>query len=375
MGGGYETRGLAASAQRLRPTASSELIAKTSSAREVAGGSQRPQPVEYRRQDQRADWTTSWSLVGDVNMGFDPYSLQFANGPQSLVDNNGIAGSPAQSANGDSSRAGSIDNTRAYLGVSNKTFGTLTVGRQYAFSNDMANAYDPFGGAYAFSLIGTSATPVGGLGDTEMARYNTSVKYQIAYSGVRAGALVAGRQLAARATGLEQPPISSTLGADYAGFSVDAIYAYANDAVFLKFAERRRHPGRIRSRATTNDLAATLANARQRGVIAGEVQDGRRLPSFAGYDHDRLTNPPSVTPATEAAAASRASRSAILCPIRSQLAPSQATIQTIAYVRPKILQTCCGSARKYGILEQPRLCRRLLSTNGKNNYSTRPRTP
>ena len=83
----------------------------------------------------------NWFIIGDVNFGFDPYSLQFANGPKSLIDNNHdlLAN---QTSNSDSSRSTEWDNTRAYLGVSNPTFGTLTAGRQYAFSNDLASNYD-----------------------------------------------------------------------------------------------------------------------------------------------------------------------------------------------------------------------------------------
>ena len=51
----------------------------------------------------------NWFIVGDVNFGFDPYSLQFANGPKSLVDNNNSQTNYcSQSANGDSSRAGQL---------------------------------------------------------------------------------------------------------------------------------------------------------------------------------------------------------------------------------------------------------------------------
>ncbi len=64
----------------------------------------------------------SW-FVFKLETGFDPYSMQLANGPRSLMENNGriLAN---QSANGDSSRAGQAFNSEAYAGLSNKTFGT-----------------------------------------------------------------------------------------------------------------------------------------------------------------------------------------------------------------------------------------------------------
>jgi predicted porin len=66
-----------------------------------------------------------WSFVFNLETGFDPYSLELANGPRSFVQNNTNA-LDVQTANGDSSRAGQIFNTVAYAGISNKTFGALT---------------------------------------------------------------------------------------------------------------------------------------------------------------------------------------------------------------------------------------------------------
>ena len=113
-----------------------------------------------------------------------------------------------------------------------QTFGTLTVGRQYAFCNDLASQLRSDG--RRLRLLADwqlSSTPVGGLGDTEMARYNTSVKYQVQYQAVRAGAMYefGDYSWGNGANGAYQ----FDLGADYAGFSVDAIYSHANDAVFL----------------------------------------------------------------------------------------------------------------------------------------------
>jgi predicted porin len=119
-----------------------------------------------------------WFLIGDVNAGFDPISGNFANGPKSLVDNNNIP-LAKQTTNTDSARSTGWDNSRGYIGLSNATFGTLTVGRQNTLSNDLAVAYDPFGGSYAFSLLGNSSTFVAGTGDTELSQYNMSLKYHM----------------------------------------------------------------------------------------------------------------------------------------------------------------------------------------------------
>ena len=121
------------------------------------------------------EFAPDWSFVFKLETGFDPYSMQLANGPRSLVENNSniLAN---QSANNDSSRAGQIFNSQAYAGLSNRTFGALTIGRQNSLTLDGVKAYDPMGGAVAFSVIGDSAKTAG-VGDTEDARYNTAVKY------------------------------------------------------------------------------------------------------------------------------------------------------------------------------------------------------
>jgi len=225
----------------------------------------------------------NWFIVGDADFGFDPYSLDFANGPKSLADNNGQTNFLLQSANSDSSRAGHIDNARAYLGVSNTTFGTLTYGRQYTLANDLSGNYDPFGGAYAFSLIGSSGSVEQGTGFTETARYNEAFKYQVAYNGVRAGAIV-------QVGGWEQANTSKEafqfdLGGDWNGFSVDAVYAYDKDAVKLSTFNAVETPPDL--------LKATLADINA-GVI-GVKYKWDKLTLYGGYEYARLTDPSGLT--------------------------------------------------------------------------------
>jgi predicted porin len=230
----------------------------------------------------REEFTPGWFFIFDANAAFDPYSLQLADGPKSLVENNDVT-IGNQSTNSDSSRAGQWDNTRGYVGLSNNTFGTLTGGRQYPFSNDAINTYDPMGGSYAFSLIGNSATYVAGVGDTEASRYNTSVKYQIAYNNIRAGAVwqFGGYGLGNGSDGAYQ----FDLGFDYSGFSFDAIYSYAKDAVALSAYSANPLPAGV----TQDDLKATLADIS--GVIlAGKYVYGP-FKFFGGYENARFSPP------------------------------------------------------------------------------------
>src|SRR5208282_6463947 len=129
-----------------------------------------------------------WSFIGTFEWGFNPYYGFPAAAQQSQVNQNGRA-LLLQGAGADSSRTGQPDNSQAFLGISNKTYGTLTAGRVNTLSLDAINAYDPMGGSYAFSPVGYSGS-YAGFGDTEAARSNTALKYRINIQNFRLGGLL-----------------------------------------------------------------------------------------------------------------------------------------------------------------------------------------
>ena len=122
------------------------------------------QPVAY-----------GWSVVGTVETGFQPLSWNLANGARSLAQNNGKA-QLFQGFAADSGRDGQWDNSQGFIGISNKTYGTLVGGRVNTLGLDGLVAYDVMSSAYAFSPFGFSGS-YAGFGDTELTRSNTAIKY------------------------------------------------------------------------------------------------------------------------------------------------------------------------------------------------------
>ena len=216
-------------------------------------------------------WFPGWSLVGAVESGFDLYSGNLVNGPRSIVQNNGKA-LVLQSANSDSSRAGQWDNSVGYIGLSNQTFGTLTVGRVTSLTLDGVIAYDPMGGSYAFSALGYSGS-YAGFGDTETNRANTGVKYRVNYENFHGGGLVqwGGYAQGNGTTGLYQGDIGTDIVNPFGGLlSVDLVGSYAQNAVSL---------------SNFTGTCATLT----KGPFKGQTGCTNGIPNFYGPDDLKAT--------------------------------------------------------------------------------------
>lgn len=280
MGGSYQTH--AAPFNRYYPNGVQYFVSKQSNGQRLVptgGGGWAQSNIGVRA---NIPLFLDIKFIADVNAGFDPFSLKLADGPRSLVSQNGIP-SLYQQAAGDSGRAGQIGNSRAYAGLSSPTFGTLKAGRQTTLSNDLIGQYDPSGGSYAFSLLGTSGTYGGGLGFTELTRYNTSVQYIYDFQKLfHIGGMVqiGGYGLGNAAMGAYQ----LNIGASYAGFSIDAVYSYARNAISMSTFSPVLPNG-----WTPQSLKATYGNQRAIQLLAKYTYD--RLTLSGGYQQARITNP------------------------------------------------------------------------------------
>src|SRR5450631_1950982 len=172
-----------------------------------------------------------WSGVFKLETFFNPQSGEISDALKSLVQNNGRplgtqAAPGNQTTNVDSSASGQTF-IQSFAGVSSKTFGTFTFGRQNTVLADGIAKYDPNYASQAYSLIGISGTTAGG-GDTQNRRLDESLKYVGNYGGV---AHLAAEYKFNQSTGSANSAFEVAIGAEFAGLSVDAYYAKIKDAV------------------------------------------------------------------------------------------------------------------------------------------------
>jgi predicted porin len=212
-------------------------------------------------------------------MGFNPTSGKLADAPKSLINNNGVALADRKTA-GDGSRAGQFFNGTAYAGFSSKDYGTLTIGRQNTIGLDNIIKYDPMNASYAFSIIGYSGL-AGGLGDTEDARLDGSVKYLYKFDLFHAGAMYQ----FGKNDGSPGEAWELDAGFDYAGFSVDALWGEKKDAL----AAATLSAAQLATGVPHDSLAATVSDNEGWQLLASYTNGPWK--ASGGYEHINFSNP------------------------------------------------------------------------------------
>jgi predicted porin len=234
-----------------------------------------------------------WSFVGQLEMGFNPYSLEIANGVGSVFENRGVP-MALQTAYGDSNSQGQFFNNLGFAGVSNDTWGTLTFGRQNTLMADSILAYDPFSSSLAFSPLGFFGA-WGGGGDTEDRKGTTSVKYRVNVANWHFGAFA---QLGGYEEGnAERGAYQGNIGADFkvgpGALSVDVEGGHTKDAVGVTIVgpiNPLGYPVNTNVGGFANAFeSATLSDNTNVMLSAKYTVD--RLKVFAGYEWIQYTDP------------------------------------------------------------------------------------
>ena len=222
-----------------------------------------------------------WNAVFRLETGFDPWSGRLVDATGSLVANNGKAANVKISA-GDSSRAGQPFQGGAYAGVSSKTFGTLTFGRQNGLMLDNLAKYDPQQQSQAFSPIGLSGN-AGGLGDTESNRLDQSLKYVLNVGPARLALM---HQFGSDGY-VPEGGNEADIGADLGGFSIDALWGVIHGEVSAASLT-----GPQAATAPVNSLSATISDNTGYSVQASyNAKEFFPIKFYAGWERVKYNNP------------------------------------------------------------------------------------
>jgi len=243
-----------------------------------------------------------WSFIGQLEAGFNPYSLELANGVHSVFVERGIP-LAQQNSYGDSNSQGKFFNNLGFAGVSNDTYGTLTFGRQNTLMADAILAYDPMGSSLAFSVLGFFGA-FGGGGDTEDRKGTTSIKYRVNYANYHFGVFgqVGGYGQGNAAKGVIQGDVGADFRVGPGVLSADVIVGHAKDAVGLALVGPTNavgSPVNIFTPGFANAfMSATLSD--NTNVMLNAKYSVEKLTLYSGYEWIQLQNPsdPFTVPGT-----------------------------------------------------------------------------
>ncbi len=292
-----------------------------------------------------------------ASTGINPQSGQLANMPGTMVSNQGQPRS-AYSFSGDGGRGGQAFNDQLYAGLSSKTFGELTFGRHRPLSVDMVVDYDPTGAAYSFSPIAYNGQFVQGLGATEDARWDNSLKYRVSYGPLRFGAIYKFADGNGGCNYLGTPAVAGAvqtcypanndayqlnLGGTYGALDIDGVFGVYHDAVVIANGNSPLTAAQLAgaSAFVSNTGVAVASTGNNVNTLAGLISDNMafgvaakytydQFKFFAGYVHDELQNP---------------STSAGVGSDNQQGGYMLSSVNNDAYPHPRVLQTLWTGVR------------------------------
>jgi predicted porin len=231
-----------------------------------------------------------WNLVARAETGFNPLSGQLTDACASIATNSANK-QGNQTANADSSRCGQAFNSMLWGGMSNPTFGQLTIGRHNSLELDALAAYDPQTLSYAFSFLGYSGFN-GGAGSTQAARWDNSARYGYQNGPVHATIMYTN---GGQDTGILGKAYAGNVGINIWGLGVDAVYEYEKGSVNLRSSFDNGGVNPLTTPAGPGlpppGLAAYISNDTSWNLMAkytfefGASGPKDKLTLYAGYTH------------------------------------------------------------------------------------------
>jgi predicted porin len=227
------------------------------------------------------DLTDGWNAFLQLETAFNLTTGVVANASQNLAQNKASVNSTAANTNGGvqvsaaSAIGGQLFDRGAFIGISNATYGSLSIGRQQTLLFDVMPGYDGLGLAQLFTPIGFTGAYIGG-GVTEDSRVDNSIKYRVKTGDVTIAAMyklggVSGSTSAKSADLVSiawEPGVFGIVGV-YQTFK-DAIGAASNGAAL----------GTINVTAQDSAMTAVAARFKGQGWMVA-----------AGWEHVKFSNP------------------------------------------------------------------------------------
>jgi predicted porin len=213
-----------------------------------------------------------FKLEGAINSA----SGQIANNGRSVLNNaNDLSTiSSASSINGQAfSRA-------QYVGISYPLVGSIQIGRTVAFSTEQTSEFDPLHASGLYSPIGYSGTIGGGLGITENARFDNSIRYDNKIGDVSFGLQYKIGQ-------------SDSSEAADVGSALEGMVAFRSGPLSLELAgSQTKNTPSLSYKLFTNDVGLRVSNT-VGFMLGGKFDLTPKAVIFAGFEHTDQTIPSS----------------------------------------------------------------------------------